>query len=1318
MRRILYFFLFGLFITEALYARDDFTILQQNDSFIQFSFSPQQWQRQDVAINGKSYTRFYFADASVKSRPGEPEIPVRTFVFAVPGGSKVTATVIASQFREIENVALLPVPFWSDEEVPRSIYPDTVQLENHSRWFPQNIIELEKPAYAGDLRIVRLHISPLQYLFSKRKVRQFTQVEIRLQFSNVQSMKNPVMPAVMQNREDIFSRILANPRQAKKWRRKNRLIPALRKTHSFYSTSDYYKIPVEKDGLYRITGKFLQDNGIDLSTLIPSTIKIFNNGGRVLPRGLTTPRPDSLIENAILVADGGDGRFDADNYILFYGVGVNGWEYSADEGKYSHYINPYTFKNIYWLTFNDNRTGKRMSAASVPATTVRTLTTYREMAYIDDDIINIHRSGMVWFGFQFTDQTRSYSTPLELKNLVQANDILLRARFYSTHGNPHQFKINFDGQQIASASFYGTRVYDLNSEKQISISQSNHTIDIDYTPSSQTSVAYLDWLEVFARAQLALQNNALTFFGEIADEAVEYQVEGASASDYTILDVTDCADVRRFQDFTVQGSRISFKANLTGDRPKKFAVIGNDQIRSVTGMTKDELSTLRDTGDKADFIIITHNDFYNAAHSLKNLRESHDDLSTIVVKIDDIFDEFSCGLLDPTAIRDFLKYAYEHWAQRPRYVLLFGDGDYDYKNIKSSNDSNWIPPFETYYLDEISSRTTDDWFTYIEGDDSQMDLSIGRIPVQTTEEAGFVVDKLVQYATEPEPGYWKNLYTIVADDEVTNQSKSETIHTKDAEDLAEHYIPKRFDLDKIYLTEYPVVLDAAVSWISKPAVTEDLLNRINEGSLIINFIGHGNPHLWTHERIFKDSRDANRIQNGRRYAFWITATCDFGRWDDPEDQSFAEKILMMENRGSVSMLASSRLVYASSNAVFNKQFTRILLQNTGRSLRVGDAIRLAKSATYTVSNNEKFAILGDPTLKLEVPALNVKVTRLFPDSLKALSKITVNGKIYDHFQNPVTISGDIYLRTFDSRREVTYQPVAGNAISYILPGNPIFRGKGTVQTGEFELQFIVPKDISYGGKSGRISIFFENETIAGTGYKDNLIVDGTATDLIDAQGPDIDFTAQNQNLVDFAVLNENEILEIELKDDKSGINITGDVGHKIMAIPDDQSLSRKEITHLFEYDQNSFLHGKIRMPLTLFSQFTTAESPGEMHRLAIKAWDNANNSSTKLIQFEIVPDGKLVLKDLLNYPNPFYQTTTFTFFLNTEAEVSVKIYTSAGRLIRRMNHIPGSFGFNMVSWSGHDQDGDPVANGVYLYKVQARHEDQSVEQIGKLIKLE
>ncbi|MEE9168515.1 MAG: FlgD immunoglobulin-like domain containing protein, partial [bacterium] len=238
----------------------------------------------------------------------------------------------------------------------------------------------------------------------------------------------------------------------------------------------------------------------------------------------------------------------------------------------------------------------------------------------------------------------------------------------------------------------------------------------------------------------------------------------------------------------------------------------------------------------------------------------------------------------------------------------------------------------------------------------------------------------------------------------------------------------------------------------------------------------------------------------------------------------------------------------------------------------------------------------------------------------------------------------------------------------------------------------------------------------GTGFRKDLIVDGTA-DLVDTEGPEINFIINGREVMDFALLSPSDILNMNIEDDKSGINITGDVGHKIFAVANDNTQSARDITHFFEYEENSFLRGSLQLPISLFTEFQEVDPANSLNSLSIKAWDNANNSAVKTLQFELVSGDELVLKDVLNYPNPFIENTTFQFLLSQDAEIKIKIYTLAGRLIAELDPIPGEFGLNLVDWDGRDQDGDRLANGVYLYLLKARSEDMATEHLGKMIRM-
>jgi hypothetical protein len=688
-----------------------------------------------------------------------------------------------------------------------------------------------------------------------------------------------------------------------------------------------------------------------------------------------------------------------------------------------------------------------------------------------------------------------------------------------------------------------------------------------------------------------------------------------------------------------------------------------------------------------------------------------------IVNIQDVFDEFSCGLYDPAAIRDFLKYAYDNWQRRPLFALLVGDGDYDPKNLINKTDKNWIPTFHTTELDEILSRVTDSWFTYIAGNDEVMDMAIGRIPARSLADVQAYVDKLIQYETKPSFGPWRNITLMVADDEFGQgavPSSIESVHILDTETLISGYTPKYFDIKKLYLTEFSAVQSASISGIRKPTATDAFLRLANNGALLINYAGHGNSELWAHERLINLPTDFSRIQNGDRQALWIAATCTFGKYDVPDKQSFSEELVLAPGRGAIAVLATARDVYASQNATLNQQYYKYFFENANHiSARLGMAMVLARIQTGATLNDEKFHVIGDPSLRIGIPRYTATITSMTPDTIKALTVMTVTGKVKrDDGTDWPNFNGTVRLETLDSRREVTYQSPGQFTISYGLPGNSLFRGEAPVQNGHFTVQFFVPKDITYGGTLGRIGLYFWNNTTDGNGYRDLLRVGGTAGNVNDRSGPNI--TIGFAGVDDFHpgdVVGDNPTLRAMISDSVSGVNITGEIGHNITLALDGRADNKIDVTDLFNYDSGSYTRGAVLYPL--------GELAEGRHTIEIKAWDNLNNSNSATVEFVVRPTSELTLAEVMNYPNPFRDQTAFTFELNFDnTEVRVKIFTLSGRLIRTLESV-GNSGFNQMEWDGRDQDGDQLANGVYLYKIIATQnlggEALRAEKIEKLV---
>ena len=670
----------------------------------------------------------------------------------------------------------------------------------------------------------------------------------------------------------------------------------------------------------------------------------------------------------------------------------------------------------------------------------------------------------------------------------------------------------------------------------------------------------------------------------------------------------------------------------------------------------------------------------------------------VVTTIEDIYDQFAWGLVDPTALRDYLRHAYYQGEPPvPAYVLLFGDGNFDYKNNSGAGAGNWVPPYENGDL------CTDDWFVRMDGD-HLVDMMIGRLPVSSLDEADVVVGKIVDYDRSPTFGSWRSRVMIVSDDETADQGVgNELFHTRDSEDLARRFVPPSYDLHKVYLMEYPM------SWSDKkPEAQQAVVDGFNQGMLWINWIGHGNFDVWAHEDAFRGSNDIPKLDNAERLPLVYAASCDVGRFDHTLNESIAEELLRAANKGAVATIGATRYCYATPNAELNKEVIQRILGED--RLTLGEGFFGAKlSRPNSNSNDQKYALFADPCMRLGSPELESRIVQMSSDTLRALDHVTMQGQVYVDEAPDTTFNGAVSVRVFDSARPTTYTTSLGSKVNYTLPGATIFRGSSMTDGGRFQTTFVVPKDISYGGRSARISAYLNDEQRDGSAYRDSLPVQGTATAVDDSVGPEVQLSIAGQEFASGDLTSSHPTIRAILEDE-NGINITGEVGHWIVLTIDegDQQIN---VTDRFEYDSGSYQRGGLSYGLENLEL-----GP---HVVSMKVWDNFNNFSLSSLDFEVTEDQELELRNVLNCPNPFdprAETTRFTYQLTRPAEVTIKIYTVAGTLIRTIEAGQTAQGYNQSQpWAGEDQDGDRVANGVYLYKIVARDEGRSVEAYGKVV---
>ncbi len=708
-------------------------------------------------------------------------------------------------------------------------------------------------------------------------------------------------------------------------------------------------------------------------------------------------------------------------------------------------------------------------------------------------------------------------------------------------------------------------------------------------------------------------------------------------------------------------------------------------------------------------------------------------VSINVVAVEDIYNEFSGGRIDPTAIRDYLKYAFENSpAPAPSTVLFVGDGTYDFRHVGPGSAENKVPPyirpsrFERNYISDDSYVYFDD-FAFLDSDGNYVQDSVlgvdmvpARWPVRTTTELNRVIDKTIGYETAPELGPWRTKAILLADDEFSSEFVNESVHVLQTEDLEKNHLPQDFLREKIYLWDYPFN-----SLRERPSVNDALVRAINEGALVFNYVGHGNPQLFAHERVFTSQSDLPRLQNGARLPLVFTASCSIGFFDSPTQEGMAEELLRMNN-GAVCVVSATRLVYSAANAIFNRVAFDHLFGP--QDLSIAQAVFAAKLTRQrpdgSVDNDRRYSCFGDPFLRLSRPEYNIRFTDA-PDSLVALQPTTIAGEIVDAAGNRlVNFNGDALITVRDSRAMRDHKVLNSQGdvdvdVFYDINGPVIFRGSTASLNGQFKLTFIPSLDITFGGDAAQIAVYVTDSLIDASGVKDSIAVSSVITSSDDSEGPSITVTIPARaNFVSGDKIGLNEEVAIVI-DDPSGINLGGAFGHEISLTIDDDQTTKVKLNGDFEpFDPNvnSSNGGTIRYTLP-------ATSPG-VHEYKVKAWDNANNSSTLSFAAVTSLDDSQSISDLLNYPNPLNlnvdSETKFYFNLQAPAKlVTLQIFTVAGAEVynAEARNVLANYHSDMFPWFGRDLNGNRVATGIYLYKVVAYPENGSdaVEEFGKMV---
>jgi len=1096
------------------------------------------------------------------------------------------------------------------------------------------------------------------------------------------------------------------------------------KNNSILASGIWNKVAVKESGIYKVDVPFLATLGFNTSNISSASIRLFGNGGSMLSEANADMPIDDLAENAIMLIDGGDGLFNGSDYFLFYAPGPDRWLKDSVNKRFVHQKNIYSDSAYYFITIGG--VGKRIASVLVNTSPGLTINSFNERIFHELDTINLLSSGKEWLGEELADapgKTLSRSFSVSVPNLIVGSPATLISNCVARSINvPSRFDVRINNQLIQqiNVTSTGAGLYDLFAQQSQQLSdilllQEPLQINYTYLPGGFNSQGWLNFFEIHARRNLVLNNSGQLSFRDwnsVGNNICEFVVSN-TATNTQAWDITDPLTPIR-----MQGSFSTNEFRFVNDAVRLREYIAFNPTNSLAPVNAGRIQNQDlHNSQQTDYLIVTNNLFLSQAERLAAFHRQRN-LKVTVVAADKIFNEFSSGTQDPVAIRDFVKMYFDKNAgtpaNRPKYLLLFGDASFDYRN-RIANNTNLVPAYQSkIFLDPLSTYTSDDFFGFLDDNEdinsglvtNLLDIGIGRVPAKNSDDAKNYVDKVIAYYSKESFGAWRNNISFIADDEDNN------LHLQDAELITGTVSANPvFNIQKIYLDAFQQESGSAGS--RYPTVNETINNRIANGTLVFNFIGHGGSARLA-EEVILDQPMINSWSNSNRLPLFVTATCDFAPYDNPFINSIGENILLRPKTGGIAMMTTTRLVFSFSNRIMNNNYMQFAMQPdaNGKYRSLGEAVMAAKNYTYQTSgdliNNRKFTLLGDPAITLAFPQFKIKTTRLNSfdpliqtDTLSAGEKVIIEGEVTDYNGSVLSsLNGTLYPMVFDKPQTITTKAndPGSQQTSFQQQSNILFKGKASVINGKFSFSFKVPKDINYQYGPGKISYYAEDGTKDGSDFFNGFIIGGSATTIDnDKDGPEIKAWLNDEKFVNGSIVNQNPVLVLKLAD-SSGINTSGSgIGHDITAMLDNNSDQIFSLNNYYEADLDKYGQGYVHFQLPELE-------PG-IHSLKIKAWDVLNNSSEFILDFSVMNDDELVIDHVLNYPNPFTTKTQFWFEHNKPGQdiyVQVHIFSLSGRVVKKIEKTINTYSNRSceVEWDGRDDFGDKIGRGVYIYRIK------------------
>ncbi len=1085
---------------------------------------------------------------------------------------------------------------------------------------------------------------------------------------------------------------------------------------SVLSTGNWYKFSVQKTGVYKITYDQLVNAGINPSSINPQNIGLFAHDGKMLSTQNNQYTQDDLSQIAIKVVGENDGAFDLDDYILFYAQEPTRWMFNSVSQSYTHENHLFSNESFVFLSTQTASPKRIEDLSAITDLQSVTINSFTDKMKYEIDLFSLIKSGQSWVGEHFSSIT-NYSFDMQMQNPILSSPVSLRIKAVSRSiAASSFFTVKANGQDIGNLSIGSVSgVYWQDYAKEATFFNDNIflnnaavKIDLGFQKANASAEGWLDFIELNYQRALSLSNSEQLYFEYLKPNATglvqKFVVSDAGQMDQ-IWNVTDFYTPKGVH-YAQQNQSAEFKTK--SDSAQKFIAFTANGVLKPNFIKKVNNQNLHGI-QQADYVIVTHPLFIDQANELADFHANNAGFSTAVISTEEVYNEFSAGAQDISAIKHFNKMLYDRAIQngtnKPRYLLLFGDASYDLKDRNTQN-TNFVPVYQSKnYLTPAdgsgieASYLTDDYFGLLDDLESDkltdiVDVGIGRLMVKNTLEAQQMVDKIKAYYHSNALGDWRNVAAFVADDEDGNIHMSQSNQLSNiSQDSAD-----QLNLKKVFFDAF--LQQTSSSGQLYPDVNEQIQNAMKKGVLALSYTGHGGETGWGHEKVLT-TNEINAWTNLNNMPVMITATCEFSRFDDPERTSAGELCLLNPEGGVIGMLTTTRLVFAGPNFLISKAFIENAFRKNANNEnpRLGDLVRLTKVFGPKVVNTRNFSLLGDPAVQLALPKLKVYTTAC-PDTLKGLSLVTIKGFIGDdNGQIQTDFNGVLYPKVFDKAKTIqTLNNDGVGVFSFSDQSTLLFNGKASVTNGEFEFSFVVPKDIGLNFGAGRISYYAENGLIDAAGVHDDFLIGGIdTTALADQKGPEIELFLNNRDFVFGGITNPSPKLLADIEDE-NGINTTGNgIGHDITLIIDEDSPNKIILNEEFQNELDSYQKGSV--------QYDFSDLPLGKHTLRLKAWDVHNNSGEGYLEFYVTSSEDLALDHILNYPNPFTTQTSFFFEHNKPAStlsIKIEIYTVSGRRVKTIHRNIFSEGFRVgpIDWNARDDFEQPLAKGVYVYTLK------------------